>query len=809
MLATGVGCGRQPTPEAQFQSATELFHKGDFAAAEKQAEAGCKRFENGPQKKWYWEFRLLLADMDLFGAAGRAKELLAEAPPAQYRRASVRYKMLRAWQLSREKRNDECEKLAHTAVAEAQAIGAYDIEADTELMLGTRLLHLDLGRAEEAMQAALTVARAHHLEFERAVAALDLGMVRLKREHYGDALPYFEDAFASAKRMRAEKLQLSAMQDLAASDSGMGDIDRALQIQLQVVAANEKNSAVATQASAAYFELGNLYLESGDIRGAIAAFEKAAGRVNAKNDAAQFAQSASGLAQALTIAGQLDRAEYYNQKAFEARDKGDAEQLAFLTLNGAEVAARRNQSAEAIRRYEEVLAIGKKVQSVRWEAYAGLGREYAKAKNLELARSNFEQALEVIEQNRAAQLKSEYQITFLSNLIRVYQEYVSILMAEGQVERAIEVADSSRASVLTRDINEAAAARPGGLVRDTQREAKLGHTVFLFYWLAPGRSYLWVLTGDRINAIELPDERAIGQDVAAYLERVVDEKRDPLKMPSAVGKRLYQTLIEPVEACIPHGARVAIIPDGALHNLNFEMLVNDKPTPHYWIEDAVVWVAPSLRILAEGDGKRRAKRNSLLLIGDPEPAPEYPKLPETSVELKSVEHHFPSAYTAYQGGAATVDCYRNANPQRFSSIHFAAHAEVNQQSPLDSAIILSPRPSGYKLYARDVMEIPVAADLVTISGCRGAGTRALSGEGPVGFAWAFFQAGARNVVTSLWDANDRRTAELMDRFYGRVQMGDSYVKALREAKLEILNSENSKPYYWAPFQLYSRDAPHS
>ena len=101
-------------------------------------------------------------------------------------------------------------------------------------------------------------------------------------------------------------------------------------------------------------------------------------------------------------------------------------------------------------------------------------------------------------------------------------------------------------------------------------------------------------------------------------------------------------------------------------------------------------------------------------------------------------------------------------------------------------------------------ETPLNADLVTISACRGAGARTLTGEGLVGFAWAFFQAGARNVVTSLWDANDTSTAALMDRFYTGIEARQTYPAALREAKLAMLASNYRKPYYWAPFQVYTR-----
>jgi CHAT domain-containing protein len=44
----------------------------------------------------------------------------------------------------------------------------------------------------------------------------------------------------------------------------------------------------------------------------------------------------------------------------------------------------------------------------------------------------------------------------------------------------------------------------------------------------------------------------------------------------------------------------------------------------------------------------------------------------------------------------------------------------------------------------------------------------------------------------------------MDDFYSSVAAGNSYADALRQAKLKMLHSNYQRPYYWAPFQLYSR-----
>ena len=93
---------------------------------------------------------------------------------------------------------------------------------------------------------------------------------------------------------------------------------------------------------------------------------------------------------------------------------------------------------------------------------------------------------------------------------------------------------------------------------------------------------------------------------------------------------------------------------------------------------------------------------------------------------------------------------------------------------------------------------------MTISACRSAGGEAYSGEGLVGFAWAFLRAGANRVVAGLWDVDDQSTARLMSTMYARVADGDDAATALRRAKLDLIDAGGSfaKPYYWAPFQVF-------
>jgi len=72
------------------------------------------------------------------------------------------------------------------------------------------------------------------------------------------------------------------------------------------------------------------------------------------------------------------------------------------------------------------------------------------------------------------------------------------------------------------------------------------------------------------------------------------------------------------------------------------------------------------------------------------------------------------------------------------------------------------------------------------------------------------QAGARNVVAGLWDVDDESTARLMSKLYGELARGVPPGDALRIAQLSLLHAgyPYKKPYYWGPFQLYSRVEKH-
>jgi CHAT domain-containing protein len=176
--------------------------------------------------------------------------------------------------------------------------------------------------------------------------------------------------------------------------------------------------------------------------------------------------------------------------------------------------------------------------------------------------------------------------------------------------------------------------------------------------------------------------------------------------------------------------------------------------------------------------------------------------------MHSIEKYFPEQrLTILSGTEATPSAYLSSKPEQYALIHFVTHGTASRARPLESAVVLSKEKDedSYKLYARDIVKRHLSAELVTISACNGAGTRAFSGEGLVGLSWAFLRAGAHNVIGALWEVSDASTPQLMDKLYDGLSRGQGPASALRAAKLSLLHSDTvfKKPFYWAPFQLYA------
>lgn len=146
---------------------------------------------------------------------------------------------------------------------------------------------------------------------------------------------------------------------------------------------------------------------------------------------------------------------------------------------------------------------------------------------------------------------------------------------------------------------------------------------------------------------------------------------------------------------------------------------------------------------------------------------------------------------------------------KYRILHFGTHAVVDLSRPERSGLLLSNidergRAVDGFIRAGEILQWPLKADLVVLSGCRTGVGRAIRGEGLMALSRGFLAAGASRLVVSLWPVDDQATAELMVRFYERM-LGPNHLPpaaALRLAQLDMRALPRwHSPYFWGGFML--------
>jgi tetratricopeptide (TPR) repeat protein len=753
------GCARSSKDlDSEFAQARASLQDGDLDKAIGQADHGFRQAVLRQDVMRQWRFRFLRCD--ILAMSHRAEEIVLElADPIPqtpaYAGLAARKLMLEGQAQSLLSNQAGAEALLDRARQAAEAANAQDVLVETDIIRGPIVGQLrGAEQGERILARALKTAQASHAHFSEANILMNLGVIRSRKNRWEEAANLFEQALAVSET-RWKILYPAIQNNLAVCYQNLGDFDRAIAIQRAAIALDERTGA-KVYLLGALRSIGESYLNQRKFREAIPYLKRALTLYGEMGSASEGALSAGNLANVYIELGDWPNAEALNQTAIRLKQSAKSQTLYYNRLNAGRIAAGKGDPDQAVRLYKQVLSEAKDDPSAVWEAHMWLGVAAAGRQDSTLAAQEFETAVELVERTRADMLRTEFKLPFLTRVIELYQRYVDTLLAQGRVEQALAVADSSRAQVLAERSGAAPARRlaPGSF----SRIAAASGTVLLSYWLTPAQSHVWVVTAREIHHVVLPGAAQLEPLVAQYKEATERQLADPLPVPGA--------------------------------------------TPHYFISDATVEVAPSLSSAAAQTGNRpRASR--LLLLGDAiTNDPNFPALADAAREIAAVSGYFAQDdRSVLIRESATPQAFLAAASGPLAAIHFTAHAVANRDSPLESAVLLS----GGKLYARDVMDLPLHADLVTVSACRGAGQRAYSGEGLVGFAWAFLHAGARHVIAGLWDVNDQSTAGLMNSLYRELAAGKRPADALRTAKLAMIESKGNlkKPYYWAPFQLYT------
>jgi len=349
----------------------------------------------------------------------------------------------------------------------------------------------------------------------------------------------------------------------------------------------------------------------------------------------------------------------------------------------------------------------------------------------------------------------------------------------------------------------------------------------LEYVLADPASFCMVTNRNRVSITQLPyRQKYIEELTSRYLKQIKAGKYD-----DEDAKKLYDALLAPIPN-LPKAARLTIIPDGRLWSLPIETL--RSPDGKYVVRARTVSYAPSstvlyyLRILhrpvepqmaflgigavpydlepKEAGSDRGIMRAVSRGIFDLSGAHLY-RLPASRQEVMSAEQALnqPGRTVLLFGTEATEAKLKSEPLSNFKIIHFAVHGLSTPQFPDRDALILGRDPKSNEdglLQVREITQLSLAADLVTLSACDTATGRPEGEEGIDGLIEPFLLAGAKSVLGSLWDVDDSASLQLMKIFYMHLARGEDISSALRQAKLDYLEKVGDRaPAYWAAFVL--------
>jgi len=713
-------------------------------------------------------------------------------------------------------------KPAEEATALTQVAWVYRMAGAWEPALAALERALDLTRGAPAAQ--------------RLAPLNEMGQVALDADEPRRALPYLEKALELEAGAGEPEIHATTLADLGIAYRRLGEFERALVADRQSLELFRASGNRRYEANA-WVNLGSAYLRLRQPQRAAECFANALRLARATSyrtteatallGAAVAARDRQNLGQALTDGeAALERVEALREEA----SRTDL-QRSYLALN--------------VDHYGFLIGVLMQLHSMRpaggFEVRAFERSEQSRARGLledlvtrraALTRPRaVDQALVAERQRLARQIAAkdrELRAPPGADAQRGRNTAVQVEL-ESLLERSRELADRIRRADPPPAIAGGALPRSIGELAQGLLEQQ---TVLLEYHLGAPKSYLWAVTADSIASFELPGSDQLDPLLHSTYEQL--SRSQPQAGPQAAASpaaRLSHILLGQVAERLGE-RRLLIVADGALQYIPFAALPDPRNAAEPLMVHHEIAYAPSLAVLAELraiPGGRPPRPGAVAILADPVFGTEderirhfqvspsaldpllagLPRLPYSRAEADAI-----AALAGRQGVLealgfdASPELVTSGRLRQYRILHFATHGTLRGDRPDLSALALSQvdragHPRKGLLYASEIKDQELPADLVVLSGCKTALGKEMGGEGVVGLPQSFLSAGARRVLVSLWDVGDRSTAELMERFY-RALLKEKLppAAALRAAQQAMWRQAPWRAaYHWGGFVL--------
>lgn len=721
-------------------------------------------------------------------------------------------------------RYDDARVFARRALVLSRKLGDREIEA--------RALH-DLGLVESFAGSSdvslefYEEALALHQELgdpEAAVETLnDIGLLRFLRSEFNLAMGCFREVVSRCASARetpwGEEQDRIARTNLAAVLETLGEYEGALEIYQEMLSDEMHPPHEAFE----HTSLGRVFRALGDSRRALESLERAEEICRAIDDPGALSNALLGRGHVLceSLGRHEEAQELFSQALALAREIGDRNEEIFdrvflggCLLHGAEAESARTE-------FEQAVSLSREIGSIEgeWTSLAGLGRASEKAGNPTLALRHYLDSISIIERIRKEQVEIESRPGFFESKQEIFGAAVRVMVdsgrgGDGDVAAGFALAERSRARTLL----DRFAAEPVGLgeVRTTL-EANEAVIAFL---ASEGGTTAFVVTRDGVDLEKLPGlERLRSLVTRARIELLLPDENEGGELATGAAVELASEVMSPLLRHVPPGVTdLVLVPDGPLAFLPFSALPLDDGrrlvesfaislTPSasalVYLRDQEPAADPPLELLALADpalpyGSRGGGTTLELLLSRLELRP----LPFAREEVRRIASHVGGEVDLLFAEKATRTAFLEKAARGAGIIHLATHSVVERGRRGQSAILLTPGYPGDDglLLETDLRGQHLSTRLVCLSSCESALGRQVRGEGVLGLARGFIEAGSRSVVCTLWPVEDARSPLFMDHFYASLSRGEPPARALALAQRALLHDpRTAHPSFWASY----------
>ena len=337
-----------------------------------------------------------------------------------------------------------------------------------------------------------------------------------------------------------------------------------------------------------------------------------------------------------------------------------------------------------------------------------------------------------------------------------------------------------------------------------------------------GTTHLWVflISRDVFELKRLPISGQVDEVLRTFLNAIngfttsastdVDELNSDYV---AAARYLHDLLVLPVSQQLQQ--RLIIIPDGLLNFIPFDALLTkpvidqslfrDHP---YLVNDHSISYNYSVRLWEEMWANTNVSRSHSYLGLAPsfaggEEGVELPPLRHNQTEVKLVQETMDG--DIFLADAASKKTFLRELPEH-DIIHLATHGMAHPDSDQLSFLAFTRQDDetvdDSRLYVSEIYSLRVPADIVVLSACETAAGQLFLGEGIASLARSFSYAGAKSLVSTRWNVNDKNTQLLVDQFFKNLETGSPKDIALQKSISQFIQSSNhfnAHPYFWSAF----------